>query len=122
MSFRRVFIPVALALTLLLQFVPGTIFAPRPVAAASTSYDFITNACSATWSSSGGPMSCPGIVASPQLENGSVDANPGLVVNPQQVEGIFRESTRLTRFRQATISKASSTVHTMLPTATSISG
>jgi hypothetical protein len=33
MSFRRVFIPVALLVTLLLQFMPGTVFAPRPVAA-----------------------------------------------------------------------------------------
>jgi hypothetical protein len=32
---RRVLIPVALALTLLLQFLPGTAFAPRPVAAAT---------------------------------------------------------------------------------------
>jgi hypothetical protein len=33
MHFRRVSIPVVLVLTLLLQFLPGTIFAPRPVAA-----------------------------------------------------------------------------------------
>ncbi len=33
MYFRRVSIPVVLVLTLLLQFLPGTIFAPRPVAA-----------------------------------------------------------------------------------------
>jgi len=211
MSIRRVFIPVAMALTLLLQFVPGTVFAPRPVAAqacdsalfvadvtipdgttvapgatfvktwrlenngtctwstsysavftsgdqlgapavvampssvapgvsvnitvnltapttpghyrgnwklrnasggifgvgtyansifwvdiyvsgsvsTSTSYDFIAHACDANvvWSTGGGTLACPGIVASPQLENGSVDPNPGLIVNPQQVAG-----------------------------------
>ena len=219
MSFKKVFIPIALMLTLLLQFVPGTMFAPRPVAAqacdsaqfiadvtipdgtivapgstfvktwrvknigsctwsttysavfisgsqlgapaainlpssvapgatvdisvnltapsgsghyrgnwklrnasgavfgvggdensifwvdinvsgsltTSTSYDFMTNACSAAWSSGAGALPCPGTdgdtrgfvlpVSSPKLENGSVDPNPGVVVNPQQVAG-----------------------------------
>jgi len=219
MSLKRIFFPVALALTLLLQFVPGTMFAPRPVAAqacdsalfvadvtipdgtvvapgstfvktwrlenngsctwttsfsavftsgdqlgapavvnmptsvapgatvdlsvnltapsssghyrgnwklrdgsgnifgvgtyansifwvdiyvsgtytTSTSYDFMTNACSAAWSSGAGALPCPGTdgdtrgfalpVSSPQLENGTVDPNPGVVVNPQQVTG-----------------------------------
>ena len=83
MSFRRFLVPVALAITLLLQFVPGTIFAPSPVAAASTNYDFIANACSASWSSG----ACPGIVANPQLENGAASSRPGLVVTPQAVTG-----------------------------------
>ncbi len=219
MSFRRVFIPVAMFLTLMLQFVPGTVFAPRPVAAqpcnmaqfiadetipdgtvvapgstfvktwrlenvgsctwsssyaavftggdqmgapavinlpssvppgatvdlsvnltapsssghyrgnwmlrndsggvfgvgasgnsifwvdiyvsgtytGGTTYDFMANACSATWSSGAGTLPCPGTdgnsggfvlpVTSPQLEDGTTDSNPGLVVNPQQVSG-----------------------------------
>jgi hypothetical protein len=37
---RRVLIPAALALTLLLQFLPGTVFAPRPVAAATPCSDW----------------------------------------------------------------------------------
>jgi hypothetical protein len=63
----------------------------------STSYDFMTNACSAVWSSGAGALPCPGTdgdtrgfalpIASPQLENGSVDPNPGVIVNPQQVTG-----------------------------------
>ena len=62
-----------------------------------TSYDFMGNACSATWSSGAGALPCPGTdgnsggfvlpVNSPQLENGTTDSNPGLVVNPQQVSG-----------------------------------
>jgi len=219
MSFRRVFIPVALFLTLLLQFVPGTVFAPQPVGAqpcdlaqfiadetipdgtvvapgstfvktwrlenvgsctwstsfaavftggdqmgapsvvymptsvapgatvdisvnltapsysghyrgnwelrdasgvvfgvgasansifwvdiyvsgtytGGTTYDFMANACSASWSSGAGALPCPGTdgnsggfvlpVSAPQLENGTTDPNPGLVVNPQQVSG-----------------------------------
>ena len=35
MFFRRVLIPIVLLLTLLVQFVPGTAFSPRPVAADS---------------------------------------------------------------------------------------
>jgi hypothetical protein len=219
MSFRRVFIPVAMLVTLLLQFVPGTVFAPRPVAAqpcdwaqfvadvtipdgtvvapgatfvktwrlrnigsctwstsysavftsgdqlgapsliymptsvapagtvdltvnltapssaghyrgnwklrnasggifgvgssansifwvdvivsgtytTGTTYDFMANSCSAAWSSGAGALPCPGTdgdsrgfvlnVSTPTLENGSVDSNPGLIVNPQQVTG-----------------------------------
>ncbi|MGD0877476.1 MAG: Ig-like domain repeat protein [Anaerolineales bacterium] len=62
-----------------------------------TSYDFMANACSASWSSGAGTLPCPGTdgnsggfvlpVNSPQLENGTTDPNPGLVVNPQQVSG-----------------------------------
>jgi hypothetical protein len=63
----------------------------------TTNYDFMTNACSAAWSSGAGALPCPGTdgdtrgfaipVSSPQLENGTVDPNPGIVVNPQQVTG-----------------------------------
>ena len=61
-----------------------------------TSYDFVANYASATWSSGAGPIT-PGtdgdpkgfvlFVNSPKLEDGSVNANPGLVVNPQNVAG-----------------------------------
>ncbi len=63
----------------------------------SVAYDFIANAGSATWSSGAGTLPFPGTdgdvkgfvlpVATPQLENGTTDPNPGLVVNPQQVTG-----------------------------------
>ena len=44
MFFRRALIPIALVLTLLVQFVPGTVFAPRPVAAeACDSAQFIAD-------------------------------------------------------------------------------
>ncbi len=35
MKFRRIFTPAVLIVTLLVQFLPGTVFAPRPVAAAT---------------------------------------------------------------------------------------
>ncbi len=35
MKFRRIFIPVAMIVTLLVQFLPGTVFGPRPVAASA---------------------------------------------------------------------------------------
>ena len=63
----------------------------------STSLDFVATYCSATWSSGAGTLPCPTTigssngtvqeVATPQLENGSYDSNPGLVVSPQAVSG-----------------------------------
>jgi hypothetical protein len=63
----------------------------------TTAYDFVANYCSALWTSGAGTLTCPGTVGdakgfvfktdSPQLENGSIDSNPGLVVNPQMVAG-----------------------------------
>ncbi len=68
-------------------------------ATSGTTYDFVANSCSATWSSGAGALPCPGTdgdsrgfvlnVAAPQLENGSVSTTPGLVINPQQVTGGF---------------------------------
>jgi hypothetical protein len=62
-----------------------------------TTYDFVTNYCSALWASGAGGLTCPGTdgnasgfvlnVANPQLENGSAATSPALVVNPQQVAG-----------------------------------
>jgi large repetitive protein len=64
-----------------------------------TTYDFVTNYCSALWASGAGGLACPGVdgnvngfvlkVDAPQLETGSVSPNPALVVNPQQVAGGF---------------------------------
>lgn len=60
-------------------------------------YDFGTNYCSpgVTWSSAAGNLPCPGTVGSsngwviqdmtPELENGAVDDEPGLIVHPQNV-------------------------------------
>ncbi|MFH1524331.1 MAG: Ig-like domain repeat protein [Chloroflexota bacterium] len=63
----------------------------------SVAYDFVANYCSATWTSGAGTLPCPGTdgnsngfvykVDSPQLENGSTDSNPGLVINPQYTTG-----------------------------------
>ena len=36
MKFRRILIPFVLTLTLLVQFLPGTAFGPRPVAASAS--------------------------------------------------------------------------------------
>jgi hypothetical protein len=112
MKLKRIFIPAALMLVLLVQFLPGTVFSPRPVGATAadaspaelnvsatytTAYDFVANYCSATWSSGAGALPCPGTdgaasgfvlkVNSPQLENGTIDTSPGLVVAPQNVTG-----------------------------------
>ncbi len=65
----------------------------------STAFDFIAQAPSATWSSGAGTLPFPGTdgdvkgfvlpAATPQLENGTTSATPGLIVNPQQVAGGF---------------------------------
>ncbi|HTX92593.1 MAG TPA: NBR1-Ig-like domain-containing protein [Anaerolineales bacterium] len=63
----------------------------------ATGYDFVANYCSATWTSGAGTLPCPGTdgdangfvlkADTPQLENGSIDSTPGLVINPQKVAG-----------------------------------
>ncbi len=112
MKLKRILTPAVLLLVLLVQFLPGTAFAPRPVGATAananplelkvapvdtTVYDFAANFCSATWSSGAGVLPCPGTdgaasgfvlkVTNPQLENGTIDTSPGLVVAPQNVAG-----------------------------------
>ena len=67
------------------------------VSTAGTVLDFVTDYCSATWTSGAGALPCPGTDGdakgfvikkdSPQLENGSTDTNPGLLVVPQNVAG-----------------------------------
>jgi hypothetical protein len=110
MSTRRVFVPIALALTILMLFLPGKASANsiskvdsnvNSSYTGSTTYDFVANACAASWSSGAGALPCPGTdgdtrgfvlnVASPTLENGSAAPYPGLVVNPQQVTGGYIE-------------------------------
>ncbi len=69
----------------------------------TVAYDFATNYCSATWTSGAGTLPCPGTggspsgyvqeIASPQLENGAYDTNPGLLVSPQAVTGGFIKGT-----------------------------
>jgi hypothetical protein len=61
-----------------------------------TVYDFVSNACQASWSSSSGVLPCPGKegdkngfvlkVNNPRLEDGSIDLRPGLLTFPQNVE------------------------------------
>ncbi len=65
--------------------------------ATSTGYDFVANYCSAAWSSGAGALPCPGTDGdakgfvlkqdAPKLENGTTDANAGLLVVPQKVAG-----------------------------------
>jgi len=59
-------------------------------------YDFVANACSATWSSGAGVLPCPGKegdkngfvlkINNPTLEDGSSADQPGLLTFPQNVE------------------------------------
>jgi uncharacterized repeat protein (TIGR01451 family) len=61
----------------------------------SAAYDFVGNYCSATWTSGAGVLPCPGVdgnpsgyvfkSAVPQLEDGTFDTVPGLIVGPQNV-------------------------------------
>ena len=61
----------------------------------AATYDFVANYCSAIWTSGAGVLPCPGVdgsasgyvfqSAAPQLENGSTDTMPGLIVGPQNV-------------------------------------
>ena len=82
---------------------PGTAV-PTSTPVAGTMYDFAANVCSGVWFSSVGQLHCPGTdgdpkgfvlqVASPQLENGTVDSRQGLVTYPQNInngyiQGIF---------------------------------
>ena len=112
MKFKRILTPATLMLVLLVQFLPGTAFFSSPVGATAinaspaesnvsatytTAYDFVANYCSATWTSGAGVLPCPGTdgapsgfvlkVNSPQLENGTIDTAPGLVIAPQNVTG-----------------------------------
>ena len=61
----------------------------------STSYDFVSNVCSAQWSNGTVSLPCPGTdgdprgfvlsVANPVLENGVTNSRPGLLTSPQNV-------------------------------------
>ena len=118
MKLNRILAPVTLMLVLLVQFLPGTALSSIPVGAAAigpkpaasnvaatdtTTYDFVANYCSATWTSGAGTLPCPGTdgsasgyvlnVSSPMLENGTIDTSPGLVVAPQNVTGGYIQAT-----------------------------
>jgi len=77
---------------------------PTPTPGAGVGYDFVANACSATWTSGAGTLPCPGAdgdakgfvlkLSNPKLESGLTDARPGLLTFPQNVQngyiqGIF---------------------------------
>lgn len=61
-----------------------------------TVYDFVANACSATWSSAAGVLPCPGKdgdkngfilkMSNPRLEDGTTSSQPGLLTFPQAIE------------------------------------
>jgi hypothetical protein len=60
-----------------------------------TVYDFVSNVCSAQWSSGSGSLTCPGNngdprgfvleITRPKLENGTFTSQPGLLTFPQNV-------------------------------------
>ncbi len=94
---------------------PGTPVTP-PTPVAGVSYDFAANACSGVWYSAAGQLPCPGAegdakgfvlkLATPKLENGTIDTRPGLLAFPQNVnngyiQGFFPPYTVKTgdRFR-----------------------
>ncbi|MFH2103821.1 MAG: NBR1-Ig-like domain-containing protein [Chloroflexota bacterium] len=71
------------------------------VASATVAYDFVANYCSAVWTTGAGAIPCPGTdgdpngfvisLAAPQLENGTIDSAPGLLVSPQNItDGYIR--------------------------------
>ena len=73
---------------------PGTPVTPgTPIP--GTAYDFASNVCSAAWFSGAGQLPCPGTdgdargfvfpVANPQLENGAIVSQLGLVTYPQGI-------------------------------------
>ncbi|HEU0294195.1 MAG TPA: NBR1-Ig-like domain-containing protein [Anaerolineales bacterium] len=60
-------------------------------------YDFVTNACTATWfSATAGELPCPGVegdprgfvlkLSNPRLESGAIDTRPGLLMFPQSIQ------------------------------------
>lgn len=69
----------------------------RVAASYSAAFDFVAHAGSAEWKSGAGALTFDGpdgdiqghagTVSSPQLENGSIDSNPGLLTVPQHVAG-----------------------------------
>ena len=76
--------------------------------ALNTGYDFAANACSAEWKSGAGILPCPGTTTdksgfilkmdSSQLEDGTTNSNPALLVGPQNkyngyVQGIYPTMT-----------------------------
>jgi hypothetical protein len=78
---------------------PGgpTVPPPPPVTPSpGTAYDFAAQACSGTWFSGAGQLSCPGTdgdakgfvlkVSNPKLETGATDARAGLITFPQNVQ------------------------------------
>lgn len=107
---------VLMAILLISQFVPfgkhDRVYArseqSAPVAAATVSFDFVSQICNARWQSGAGTLPCPSTdgdtrgfalaVSSPRLENGTTDSAPGLLVSPQSrydgyIQGYFPEYT-----------------------------
>jgi len=76
---------------------PTSTFTPTPTATPLTgiSYNFVSNACAATWYSAAGALPCPGsdgdakgfvlLTGPSKLENGTNDSRAGLITFPQNV-------------------------------------
>jgi hypothetical protein len=68
---------------------------PTSTPQAGTAYDFFANACSASWVSGAGALSCPGLdgdvkgfvlkTVNPKLETGATDSRGALLTYPQNV-------------------------------------
>jgi len=69
---------------------------PTPTPIANSAYDFVAEACNASWFSGAGALPCPGSdgdakgfvvrVINPKLESGATDSRPGLLTFPQNVQ------------------------------------
>jgi hypothetical protein len=69
---------------------------PTATPVAGSAYDFVANACSASWFSGAGQLPCPGTdgdakgfvlkINNPKLETGVTDSRPGLLTFPQNVQ------------------------------------
>lgn len=69
---------------------------PTPTPIANAAYDFVAQACDASWFSGAGALPCPGSegdakgfvirVNNPKLESGATDSRPGLLTFPQNVQ------------------------------------
>jgi hypothetical protein len=69
---------------------------PTPTPITNSAYDFVAEACNASWFSGAGALPCPGSegdakgfvvrVNNPKLETGATDNRPGLLTFPQNVQ------------------------------------
>jgi hypothetical protein len=76
---------------------------PTVTPGANSAYDFVADACAATWASGAGTLTCPGSdgdakgfvlkLSSAKLESGSTDARPALLTFPQNASNGYIKAT-----------------------------